>query len=100
MTLKYFLFIVCFGFTTSVSSQLKKIKIDGAELNYLDKGSGTPVIFVHGGMEDYRTWDTQIDSFSKYYRVITYSRRFNYPNRNLTKIKDFSSFTEAKDLAQ
>ena len=99
MRLKYFLLLLCFGLTTSIFSQLKKIKIDGAEINYLDKGIGVPVVFVHGGMEDYRTWDPQIDTFSKYYRVIAYSRRFNYPNQNLTDIKDFSALTEANDLA-
>jgi non-heme chloroperoxidase len=51
-------------------------------------------------MEDYRTWDSQIDSFSEKYRVIAYSRRFNYPNHNTIEIKNFSAETEANDLAK
>jgi len=66
---------------------MKQIKINGAELNYTDHGSGEPVVFVHGVLEDYRTWEAQADRFSKNYRVITYSRRFNFPNKN-SKLTD------------
>jgi non-heme chloroperoxidase len=100
MRLTSFLLIIFLGYSTSVSSQLKTIKINDAVINYIDKGAGVPVIFVHGGMEDYRTWDPQIDSFSKKYRVIAYSRRFNYPNQNTNDVKNFSALTEANDLAK
>ena len=96
----YFLLIIFLAPATFVFSQLKTIKIDDAEINYIDKGAGETIIFVHGGMEDYRTWDPQIDSFSKKYRVIAYSRRFNYPNQNTNEIKNFSAQTEANDLAK
>lgn len=99
MRLTYFLLIIFLGYSTSVFSQFKTIKIDNGEINYIDKGAGEPVIFVHGALEDYRTWDPQIDSFSKKYRVISYSRRFNYPNQNRNDVKDFSAQTEANDLA-
>jgi pimeloyl-ACP methyl ester carboxylesterase len=100
MKLTYFLLMVFLGSETSVFSQLKKARIDGAEINYLDKGTGVPVVFVHGGMEDYRTWSSQIELFSKQYRVIAYSRRFNYPNQNTAEVKDFSAQTESNDLAK
>jgi pimeloyl-ACP methyl ester carboxylesterase len=96
----YFLLIIFFAPATFVFSQLKTIKIDDAVIHYKDKGTGEAIIFVHGGMEDYRTWDSQIDSFSKKYRVIAYSRRFNYPNQNTNEIKNFSAETEANDLAR
>jgi len=50
-------------------------------------------------MADYRTWDAQIDTFSKNYRIVTYSRRFNFPNQNTKEVKEFSAKTEAEDLA-
>ena len=96
----YFSLIIFFAPVTFAFSQLKTIKIADAEIHFIDKGTGEVIIFVHGGMEDYRTWDYQIDSFSKKYRVITYSRRFNYPNHNTKEIKKFSAETEAKDLAR
>ena len=92
--------IVFLVFTTPAFSQLKTIKLDNAEINYLDKGSGQAIVFVHGAMEDYRTWEHQMDSFSKKYRVIAYSRRLNWPNHNIKEIKNFSGRTEAKDLAE
>jgi non-heme chloroperoxidase len=98
--MKTLLLIIVLGWATCGFSQFKKIEVKGAELNYLDNGIGTPIIFIHGGMEDYRTWDPQIDSFSRGYRVITYSRRFNYPNKNLNEVTDFSAQTEGEDLAR
>jgi non-heme chloroperoxidase len=78
---------------------MKQVKINEAEFNYIDKGSGVPIVFIHGGLEDYRTWDAQVERFSKNYRVITYSRRFNFPNKNTKQLKEFSAKTEAEDLA-
>ena len=99
MKSKYFLLIFFIGFSTSVLSQLKQVNANEAIFNYTDKGSGEPIVFVHGGLEDYRTWDAQIDTFSKSYRIITYSRRFNFPNQNTKEVKTFSAITEAEDLA-
>lgn len=100
MKLMYFLLIAFLGCQGSVFSQIKKININGAEINYIDTGIGPPVIFVHGGMEDYRTWEAQIDSFPRQYRVIAYSRKFNFPNQNTEEVNDFSAETEANDLAE
>jgi len=99
MKSKYFLLIFFIGLSTSVLSQLKQVNANEAVFNYTDKGRGEPIVFVHGGLEDYRTWDAQIDTFSKSYRIITYSRRFNFPNQNTKEIKKFSAITEAEDLA-
>ena len=99
MKSKYFLLIFLVGFSTPVWSQLKQVKANKAILNYTDKGTGEPIVFIHGGLEDYRTWDAQIDTFSKGYRIITYSRRFNYPNQNTKEVNEFSAKSEAEDLA-
>ncbi len=99
MKSNYFLLVFLIGFSTPVLSQLKQIKANGAVFNYKDKGSGEPIVFIHGGLEDYRTFDAQIDTFSKNYRIITYSRRFNYPNQNTKEVKEFSAKSEAEDLA-
>jgi pimeloyl-ACP methyl ester carboxylesterase len=100
MKLTYFLLISFLVSAISAFGQFKKVKIADAEINYIDTGAGMPIVFVHGGMEDYRTWVPQIDSFSKKFRVIDYSRRFNYPNQNAKEVKNFSAQTEASDLAQ
>ncbi len=99
MKSKYLLLFLLTGFFTSLFGQLKQVKINDVEINYIDKGTGDPVVFIHGGLEDYRTWDAQIDTFSRNHRIITYSRRFNFPNKNTKKLKGFSAKTEAEDLA-
>jgi pimeloyl-ACP methyl ester carboxylesterase len=74
------------------------IQANGAEFHYLERGTGTPVTFVHGGLVDYRRWMPQIEAFSQQHRVITYSRRYNYPNRNSGNA-NYSAIVDADDLA-
>jgi pimeloyl-ACP methyl ester carboxylesterase len=77
----------------------KKISVNGVELHYIEKGEGEPLILLHGGQGDYRSWSSQIEALSSKYRVIAYSRRYNYPNDNPITPKYRSAYTEAKDLA-
>jgi non-heme chloroperoxidase len=58
----------------------EKIEVNGTELHYVERGEGTPLVFVHGGLGDFRTWLPQVESFSEQYRAISYSRRAHYPN--------------------
>lgn len=69
------------------------------ELHYVELGKGEPVVFVHGGLEDYRVWQGQMDSFADRFRVIAYSRRYNFPNQNRMTAKDHSALVEAADLS-
>jgi pimeloyl-ACP methyl ester carboxylesterase len=88
-----------FAQETSGQTPLKRVRVNGAELNYLDQGKGVPVILVHGGLEDYRTWLPQMNAFSQRYRTIAYSRRHNYPNSTVTLRTDYSAIADAEDLA-
>jgi non-heme chloroperoxidase len=76
-----------------------KIRVNGVELHYIERGKGDPVVFVHGGLEDYRAWDSQIGPFAEHFRVISYSRRYNFPNKNNVVLADHSAIVEADDLA-
>lgn len=46
----------------------------------VEHGSGTPVILVHGTLDDLRTWSYQIGLLSARHRVVAYSRRYHWPN--------------------
>jgi non-heme chloroperoxidase len=83
-------------------NNLKKIKINGRQLHYVEQGEGRPpVIFIHGGLDDYRCWQFQIDFFSSKYRAISYSRRFAYPNKWIGNLaQDNSIEANARDLAE
>jgi non-heme chloroperoxidase len=67
-------------------------------LHYIEQGSGAPVIFVHGSLSDFSYWQDQVVAFSKSYRAIAYSRRYNFPNQNLA-LPGYSAVTDADDLA-
>lgn len=78
---------------------LHRVSVNGVELHYIEYGQGVPVVLVHGGLADYREWDAQIERFGSEFRVIAYSRRYNYPNHNPLSVADHSAITEAADLA-
>jgi non-heme chloroperoxidase len=81
------------------SALLKNVRVNGVELHYLESGRGVPVVLIHGGLGDYREWNSQIGRLGSRYRVIAYSRRYNYPNRNVEILPDHSAIVEARDLA-
>src|SRR5437867_96982 len=47
-----------------------KARIDDLDLEYIDKGSGLPVVFIHGFPYNKSMWSSQIDALSERYRVI------------------------------
>jgi pimeloyl-ACP methyl ester carboxylesterase len=65
----------------------------------VEQGSGVPVIFVHGGLEDFRAWTGQVDTFAHQYRALAYSRRYNYPNSGVAFGNSYSAVIDAEDLA-
>jgi pimeloyl-ACP methyl ester carboxylesterase len=85
----------------SAAPEVKSIFINGDSIHYIDVGKGDPVVFVHGTLGDYRTWGAQIDEFAKNHRVIAYSRRFAYPNKQMINDSaDYTVIPHAKDLGE
>ena len=79
--------------------ELRSVSLrDDVELHYLERGKGVAVIFIHGSLGDYSTWDAQLGPFAETYRAIAYSRRYNYPNTNGLR-PNHSAVVEAEDLA-
>jgi non-heme chloroperoxidase len=77
------------------------VQIDGIQLHYIQQGKGPAVIFVHGALGDYCSWQFQIEPFSRKYRAISYSRRFAYPNVSTGDArKDNTIEGSASDLAR
>jgi esterase len=90
---------VCAAALAAQSSSPVRIVANGVELHYFERGQGEPVILLHGGQADYRAWQPQIDALSPRYRVIAYSRRYHYPNRNPLNTTNHSALIDALDLA-
>lgn len=109
--LSFFLLLLCLyscnnsntGTTTQNEDhavpEVKSVFINGDSIHYIDVGKGDPVVFVHGVVGDYRTWGAQMDEFAKNHRVIAYSRRFAFPNKQIINDSaDFTVISHAKDL--
>ncbi|WP_123911384.1 MULTISPECIES: alpha/beta hydrolase [unclassified Chryseobacterium] len=46
------------------------INVNGVDINYIDSGSGTPVVLLHGLGSSNRDWDLQIPVLAQKFRVI------------------------------
>lgn len=75
------------------------VKVNGTSLGYVEKGTGQPVLFVHGGSGDFRVWDNQIEAFAAKYRAIALSCRHYYPNAPIREGGTLSLETHVEDLA-
>lgn len=75
------------------------IVVNGTQLHYIELGQGEPLILLHGGQGDYRAWTVHMAELARRYRVISYSRRYHYPNQNPLTSR-YSARVDADDLAQ
>jgi pimeloyl-ACP methyl ester carboxylesterase len=68
--------------------------LDGVTLHVEERGTGTPILFIHEFAGDHRSWDPQVRSFSKSHRCITYCAR-GYPPSDVPDEVDAYSQTHA-----
>ena len=64
----------------SSSPAMKTTVVNGAEIHYVEQGSGETVVFLHGAGTDWRIWEGVRPLIAKEYRFVAYSRRHHYPN--------------------
>ncbi|WP_430965357.1 alpha/beta fold hydrolase [Spongiimicrobium sp. 2-473A-2-J] len=85
-------------FLQGVSGQsLSKLTITNGSITYFSAGQGEIIVFIHGGQEDYRVFMPQTELLSNEFQVVTYSRRYNFPNNNEIN-GEYNVKTEAADL--
>src|SRR4051794_17139295 len=52
------------GQPTGKFSDPRKLKLDsGVSLYQAERGKGEPITFIHGGMKDYRVWESSLTPF-------------------------------------
>lgn len=51
------------------------VRVGRYELNYLDEGQGTPVVFIHGLAGDLSGWTAQMNALRAGYRVVSFDNR-------------------------
>ncbi len=75
------------------------INVNGTNLAVVEQGAGDPIVFVHGGVSDLRTWAGQIPFFSSNFRTVCYSRRYHRPNAQILEGEPDPIQTHVEDLA-
>jgi pimeloyl-ACP methyl ester carboxylesterase len=89
----------CSGSASAPRDAVTRVVVNGVELHYTEQGQGEPVVLLHGGQGDYRAWRPQLLALTPRYRVISYSRRYHYPNNNPLAATNYSALVDADDLA-
>ena len=84
--------------TWELPAGVKTAQVNGYEMAYVERGSGDPVILVHGSGVDYRYWAGQMEPFSVKYRTVAVSLRRYYPEP-WRGDGDFSLNQQVADLA-
>ena len=80
-------------------SDARTVPLPGAILTFVSEGSGPAVVFVHGNIADLRIWSDQRGPAFKRYEVVSYSRRYHYPNAWEGKGADYTEANNDQDLA-
>lgn len=78
---------------------VKTVDSNGYPMAYIEKGSGSTVVLVHGAMCDYRCWGTLMKALPTTHRVVAVSLRHYYPEPWDGSGDTYSEAQHAKDLA-
>ena len=76
------------------------VHVNGVELYYEVTGDGFPLVFSHEFAGDYRSWEPQVNFFSRHYQVITYNHRGYPPSEVPTDPEAYSQDILVEDLHQ
>src|SRR5688572_8567141 len=72
---------------------------DGVRLYYEEAGAGLPIVFVHEFSGDLRSWEPQIQHFSRRYRCIAFNARGYPPSDVPAAVGKYSQKNAVEDLA-
>lgn len=98
LTLLSLILVAAFSVDHSQTLKPTKLQVNGVTLHYVESGNGDTVILLHGGTGDYRSLADVFKVLAEHYHVVSYSRRYHYPNNNPVQ-KNHSALVEAEDLA-
>jgi pimeloyl-ACP methyl ester carboxylesterase len=51
---------------------MEHVRVNGLDVAYRRVGSGTPIVFVHGALEDSRSWTPQLDALQDEFTVVAW----------------------------
>lgn len=70
------------------------LEVGNASLYYEETGRGSPLVMIHGGLLDGRSWDLQVDAFGGDYRVVRYDTRHH--GRSRSEPGEFCNFEDLR----
>lgn len=74
------------------------VSVNGTCLEYVEQGEGQPVLFVHGGSGDLRSWQGVLPAFGASFRAIAVSCRGYHPNEPLRDDEGLTLDAHVEDL--
>ena len=80
------------------SMEVKRMRVNGIDLAYVEEGKGETVLFVHGALGDWRTADGVRPWIAPRYRFVSYSWRYHYPDAWPKDAKDYTFNQHVDDL--
>jgi pimeloyl-ACP methyl ester carboxylesterase len=78
----------------------KEAEVNGVRIQYLEDGSGEPVVFVHGALGDLRSWEPVREGIASKYRFVAYTQRYYGTEPWPDDGKNFDVPTHADDLVR
>jgi pimeloyl-ACP methyl ester carboxylesterase len=72
---------------------------DGVRLYYEEAGTGTPIVFVHEFSGDLRSWEPQMQFFSRRYRCIAFNARGYPPSDVPARVSSYAPGIAVNDIA-
>lgn len=68
-------FLLLMVFIAPVQAQTTAAEINGVIVPYVVKGSGPPLVLIHGWAVNHHYWDGDVEALAEHYTVIRYDRR-------------------------
>ena len=71
----------------------------GVKIYFEESGAGEPLLFVHEFAGDHRSWEPQLQYFSRRYRCVAHNARGYPPSDVPVDVADYSQAHQADDIA-
>ena len=85
--------------TGTREAALRTLHVNGHDMAYAERGTGTPLVLVHGTLLDQRYWAPQVEALGHRYRVFAPSLRHYWPGRYDGSGEGFTVQQHVEDVA-